>query len=118
MAKGKKTGGRVAGTPNRKTKELVDLLELLGCNPIEGMARIAMDEQHSPELRGRMFAELAGYLWPKRNAVELTGEDGGPVMMDIAETLRLKQEERRLREQQERAVQRTPEEQASTDTHS
>ena len=51
MAKGHKTGGRVAGTPNRKTQEISALLESLGCNPIEGMAQIAMNESHTPELR-------------------------------------------------------------------
>src|SRR5438128_8870645 len=29
------------------------------CDPIEGMVRIAQDEKHSPELRGRMYSELA-----------------------------------------------------------
>jgi hypothetical protein len=62
MAKGHKTGGRVAGTPNKRTREVAELLESLGCNPIEGMARIAMDPKHSPELRGRMYAELANIL--------------------------------------------------------
>ena len=66
MAKGHKTGGRVAGTPNRKTQEISALLESLGCNPIEGMARIATNEKHSPELRGRMYAELAQYVYPAR----------------------------------------------------
>jgi hypothetical protein len=80
MAKGHKTGGRVAGTPNRKTQEISDLLESLGCDPIKGMAKIAMDPKHTPELRGRMFAELAQYIYPKRKAfdarlVDAAGED-------------------------------------------
>jgi hypothetical protein len=50
---------------NRKTQEISALLESLGCNPIEGMARIATNEQHSPELRGRMYAELAQYVLPE-----------------------------------------------------
>jgi hypothetical protein len=37
-----------------------------------------MDEKHSPELRGRMFAELAQYVYPKRKAVELAGDPGQP----------------------------------------
>jgi hypothetical protein len=35
------------------------------------VAQIAVDEKHSPELRGRMFAELAQYVAAKRKAVEL-----------------------------------------------
>ena len=76
MATGHKTGGRTAGTPNRKTREVTGLLESLGCDPIEGMAHIAMDEKHPPELRGRMYAELAQYVYPKRKAVEHTGAGG------------------------------------------
>ena len=76
MALGRKTGGRVAGTPNKRTAEVVARLDALGCDPIEGMARIAMDEANPPELRGRMFAELAQYVAPKRKAVEHSAEDG------------------------------------------
>jgi hypothetical protein len=62
MAIGHKTGGRMAGTPNRKTKEVAELLESFGCDPIEGMVRIANDPQNSPELRGRMHSDLARYV--------------------------------------------------------
>ena len=69
--------GRKAGMPNRKTREVGDLLEALGCNPIEGMAKIAMDEENPPELRGRMFAELAPYMYPKRRALAQRFVDEG-----------------------------------------
>jgi len=76
MALGRKTGGRVAGTPNKRTQDVIERLESLGCDPIEGMAKIAMNEANPPELRGRMYAELAGYVAPKRKAVEHSAEDG------------------------------------------
>jgi hypothetical protein len=76
MAFGRKTGGRVAGTPNKRTQEVMERLDALGCDPIEGMARLAMDEANPPELRGRMFAELAQYVAPKRKAVEHSGAEG------------------------------------------
>jgi len=38
------------------------------------MARLAMDEKNMPELRGRMYAELASYLYPKRKAIELASD--------------------------------------------
>jgi len=69
---GRKTGGRQKGTPNKRTQEALEILAELDCDPIEGMARIAKDEANSPELRGRMLAELAGYAYPKRKAVEVT----------------------------------------------
>ncbi len=70
-----KTGGRKAGTPNKRTVEIAEKLETLGCDPLEGMARLAMDEANPPELRGRMFAELAQYVAPKRRAVEVSEPD-------------------------------------------
>jgi hypothetical protein len=33
-----------------------------------GIAKIALDEKHSPELRGRMLSALAEYCYPKRKA--------------------------------------------------
>jgi hypothetical protein len=83
MAKGKKTGGRVRGTPNRSTADVIERLQQLGCDPIEGMARIAMDDANPPELRGRMYAELAGYVAPKRRALDVGTQDRQPVMIRI-----------------------------------
>jgi hypothetical protein len=38
-----KTGGRKLGTPNRNSQVLSERLESLGCDPIEGLAKIALD---------------------------------------------------------------------------
>jgi hypothetical protein len=78
MATGRKTGGRKAGTPNRKSQTVNEILESLGCNPIEGMATIAGNAGNPPELRGRMYAELAQYVYPKRKAIEHTGPGAEP----------------------------------------
>src|SRR5829696_6196646 len=80
---GERRGGRQRGTPNKKTQTVADTLAELGCNPIEGMAKIAMDEQAELGLRAQMYKELAQYVAPKRKAVEVTGEDGGPVKTEI-----------------------------------
>lgn len=71
MAQGFKTGGRVAGTPNRKTADAVALLEGLGCSPLESMAKIASDESVDIAIRVSIWKDLASYLYPKRKAVEL-----------------------------------------------
>jgi hypothetical protein len=76
MATGYKTGGRRAGTPNRRTQEVRDQLEALGCDPIEGMARLALDQANPPELRARMYSELAQYVAPKRKSVDLSSSTG------------------------------------------
>ena len=74
MAKGFKTGGRVKGSLNKTTRDVVERLAELDCDPIEGMARIAADPKTSVETRGRMYMELAQYVHPKRKAIEVTDE--------------------------------------------
>ena len=70
MALGYKTGGRARGTPNRRTQEAAQILDELGCNPVRGMAEIAVSESNPIEFRARMFMELAHYVYPKRKAVD------------------------------------------------
>jgi hypothetical protein len=75
--------GRKKGTPNRSSLEVAERLRELNCDPIEGMARIAMDKRHTPELRGRMYAELAQYVYPKRKAVELAADPVTPQQSNL-----------------------------------
>ena len=42
------------------------------------MVRIATDPKASLELRGRMNAELAQYVYPKRKSVEVAGDEANP----------------------------------------
>ena len=81
MTFGRKTGGREAGTPNRRTVEVQERLETLGCDPIAGMARIAMDPAAPLELQARMYAELAPYCYPKRKAIEYSAADDSNVIV-------------------------------------
>ena len=73
MARGRKTGGRVAGTPNRRTEELVTRLEALGVDPVSGLAMIANDPTASLDLKARVQMELLGYMYPKRRAIDVSG---------------------------------------------
>ena len=66
-----KTGGRARGTPNKATDALARKLTKLGCDPIEGLAKIALDPATETVLKVRCFAELAQYIYPKRKAVDL-----------------------------------------------
>jgi len=83
MASGRKTGGRTKGTPNKRTQEVVQRLRNLGCDPIEGMALIAMDEANSMELRARVYMELAQYIAPKRKALSLSSTADERVVFNI-----------------------------------
>jgi hypothetical protein len=73
---GERHGGRCKGTPNKRTMAVADKLEALGCDPIERMARIAMDEMAEVSIRAQMYKELAQYVAPKRKAIEGRGEVG------------------------------------------
>jgi len=81
---GERRGGRQRGTPNKRTAAVTETLEALGCDPIEGMARIAMDETAELGIRAQMYKELAQYVAPKRKAIEVTGEDGGPIKGELS----------------------------------
>lgn len=69
--RGFKTGGRVAGTPNKSTKSLFDMCDELNFSPFESMLKIAKDETHKDS--AMMLKEVSKYLYPTRKAVELSG---------------------------------------------
>jgi hypothetical protein len=63
---------------------LADKLLELGCDPIEGLAKIAGDEKTSPELKVRCYSELAQYVHPKRKAMDLgSAKDSEPLKVII-----------------------------------
>lgn len=74
-----KTGGRKKGTKNKKSQDVQNMLDEIGCNPIEGMAIIAQRalENGDDVLAGNMYKELAQYVAPKRKAVEHSGSIDG-----------------------------------------
>lgn len=109
--KRQKTGGRQPGTPNKKSKEVMELLEGMNCNPIEGMALIATDAIECPvcegtghkdeescelcygsgrriatlELKGSMYKELAQYVAPKRKPVDKDGSEDERVVIYLVD---------------------------------
>lgn len=118
MAIGKKTGGGSRkGKPNKVSKDIAEKLADLGCDPIEGMARIAFGAESGFEeklanlaldgdlslipallkdlsLAGQMYKELAQYVAPKRKAIEHSGSDGGVLELIVTH----RQAERMARE--------------------
>lgn len=65
-----KTGGRKKGTPNKATLAIAEQLSALGCDPIEILARICMDEKSPLDARIRCAIELSSFLHPKRKPLE------------------------------------------------
>jgi len=78
-----KTGGRKKGTPNRATVAVAEKLAAIGCDPIQELARIAMDEREETGHRIRALIELCSYVVP--GAVARHGEgieqDAAAVLM-------------------------------------
>lgn len=83
--------GRVHTTASTTTIDVAERLRELDCDPIAGMARLAQDGDQPAALRGRMLAELATYIAPRRKAVELSGPSGEPIKVDLS---RLSRDER------------------------
>lgn len=81
-----KTGGKKKGYINKLAATVREKLEELGCDPIEGMARIALDEKNAIEVRVKCQSELANYIYPKRKAVEHSGPGGSSIAIDVSGT--------------------------------
>ena len=84
MAAGRKTGGRKKGTPNKKTASIQAKLDKHGCDPIEEMAKLAMESIKKDDVQTAtsLLKELAQYVAPKRKAVEVSGsEEKAPIQI-------------------------------------
>lgn len=76
--------GRKAGTPNKRTQTVIELVESSGKNPITVMLDLLDDED--PALRLAAAKELAQYLFPKRKAENALGESNDTPLVGIAVT--------------------------------
>lgn len=89
-------GGRKKGTPNKVNRTLAEKAAELGCDPFEILCHFAMNnfralgysrkDSIDPKLRKSAAADAAEYLYPKRRAIEMTGQDGSPIQMYMAMT--------------------------------
>lgn len=68
--KGKKTGGRVAGTPNKMTKSVKEMV-LAALDDVGGKNYLIEQAKNNPTA----FLTLLGKVLP----TQITGEDGGPL---------------------------------------
>ncbi len=78
MAAGRKTGGRVAGTLNKRKSVLLARLQeqFPNYHPILELARIANDQEVDVSIRKDAHKEVAKYVEPQLKAIEHTGGDG------------------------------------------
>lgn len=92
MAKGFKTGGRVAGTPNKATTEfrqtITSLLEKNAAKVDLWLQQVADghgDNKPDPAKALDLLAKLAEFGAPKLSRSELSGPDGGPIEITAKE---------------------------------
>jgi hypothetical protein len=79
MARGKKTGGRKAGTPNKATADVKELAQAHGPAAITELARLA-GAAESEQARVAACREILDRAYGKATQVtEITGKDGGPI---------------------------------------
>lgn len=83
MTARKKTGGRVAGTPNRTTAETKDLLQKIVGKELDKLGKIL--EQLEPIERVNAIAKLLPYLLPKQSENTLKGDKASPLIMTTHE---------------------------------
>jgi hypothetical protein len=89
MAKGKKTGGRKEGTPNRVTVDFRHTIQALLDDNRDNvklwLADVAADD---PAKALDLMAKLAEYAAPKLSRAEHTGPEGGPMQVQIVDPTR------------------------------
>jgi hypothetical protein len=82
MAKGRKTGGRKAGTPNKATNDVRSAIAILAQNNIEKVQGwLERGARKNPLGAAKVFAAMLEYHVPKLQRTELTGKDGAELKL-------------------------------------
>lgn len=80
MAKGRKTGGRQAGTPNKSTRQVREAIAAFAEANVERMGTwLRAVEADDPAKAMELYLRAIEYHIPKLGRTEVTGEDGGAV---------------------------------------
>jgi hypothetical protein len=98
-----KYGGRKKGVPTRQTWLAREIAEQNGFNPVQVAIEVIMQgrlpaivgkpgRDVSDEERLKMLRDLLSYLVPKLSAVQVTGNDGGPLAMASLDITKLMQD--------------------------
>lgn len=86
--RGKKTGGRLPGTPNKKSLEIRELVEerYPGYHPVLALAEIATDPTNEVTIRLQANKEVAKYLCPQLKSIEVKEDRGDEMKIVIVRT--------------------------------
>jgi hypothetical protein len=75
MAHGFKTGGRTAGTLNKRTQDMLDEVTSTGETPLQYMLRVMRDPEASAARRDAMAIAAAPFVHSKLAQVDATAQD-------------------------------------------
>ena len=76
MAQGRKTGGRVAGTPNKTTQAAKDAIAMVA-DGLGGPSRMLEWAQEDPKNEGIFWERI----YPKLLPLQISGENGGAIQI-------------------------------------
>ena len=74
MAKGFKTGGRTAGTLNKRTHAMLEEIASTGETPLQYMLRVMRDSEATPSRRDAMAAAAAPYIHPRLAQLDMAAQ--------------------------------------------
>lgn len=84
--------GRLPGSKNKATqlledaqKEVEEKFGIVNFHPVTFMMLIAADEDNDKTLRLNAAGKAAPYVASQLKAIEVTGEDGGPVQVELTD---------------------------------
>ena len=79
-----KTGGRKAGTPNKKTVELLARLSEMDWDPLQELHELAKEARAAGDLANaiKANASMLNFIFPKRKSIDVTST-GGPAQLII-----------------------------------
>lgn len=83
MARGRKTGGRTKGTPNKKTTKLAEEVKRKGVTPLEYMLEVLRNEENPADVRMDAAKSAAPYVHSKMpTAIVAASPPSGPITED------------------------------------
>lgn len=75
-----KLGGRVKGTPNKRTSQITDILNEMNVDPVRAILELIPGLE--PKEQVDVYLDLMTYIYPKLKAVQFSGELAGSMKME------------------------------------
>lgn len=83
--KGERRGGRIKGTPNKRTQDLIDLIQekYPDFDPILSLIDISLNDDTPLDIKVTCLKEVAKYIHPQRKAVEVSTKGNNMSMAEF-----------------------------------